>query len=269
MPKIFIDPGHGGNDPGASSNGLVEKDVTLNIALKLEQILKNSYQDVTTRLSRTTDQTVSLTNRTNNANNWDADYYLSIHINAGGGVGFESYIWNGKFASRSETERLRSAIHNEIVETVGWRDRGKKEANFHVLRETAMPAMLTENGFIDNDTDAEEMKTPQWIEEVARGHASGIAKAFKLKEDSSAAEPDTSSFYRVVAGSFQSEKNAKQRRYVLNRHGYSSFIAVFKDQGETYYRVIVGSFQNRANAEERVNELNKLGFNSFISTFNG
>lgn len=269
MPKIFIDPGHGGNDPGASSNGLVEKDVTLNIALKLQQILKDSYKNVTTRLSRTTDQTVSLLNRTNIANNWNADYYLSIHINAGGGVGFESYIWNGKFASRSETERIRSAIHDEIVETVGWRDRGKKQANFHVLRETTMPAVLTENGFIDTDAEAKEMKTPQWVEKVARAHASGIAQAFELEEDSSAEEPSTSSFYRVVTGSFQSEKNAKQRRYVLNRRGYSSFITEFNDQGKTYYRVIVGSFQNRSNAEDRVNELNKIGFNSFISRFNG
>lgn len=269
MPKFFIDPGHGGNDPGASSNGLVEKDITLNIALKLEQILKDSYQDVSTRLSRTTDQTVSLSNRTNAANNWNADYYLSIHVNAGGGVGFESYIWNGKFASRSETARLQSAIHDEIVEAVGWRDRGKKEANFHVLRETKMPAVLTENGFIDNAAEAEEMKTPQWIEKVARAHASGIAQAFKLEEDSGAEEPGTSSFYRVVTGSFQSEKNAKQRKYVLNRHGYSSFITQFNDQGNIYFRVIVGSFQSRSNAEDRVKELNEIGFNSFISTFNG
>ncbi|WP_117160818.1 N-acetylmuramoyl-L-alanine amidase [Paraliobacillus sp. X-1268] len=269
MTKIFIDPGHGGNDSGASSNGLVEKDITLNIALKLQQILNDSYQNVTTRLSRTTDQSVSLTNRTNAANDWNADYYLSIHINAGGGVGFESYIWNGNFASKSETERLRSTIHDEIVETIGWRDRGKKEANFHVLRETTMPAILTENGFIDNDAEAEEMKTPQWIEQVARAHASGIAQAFELEEDSNAEEPDTSSFYRVVTGSFQSEKNAKQRRYVLNRHGYSSFITEFNDQGQVYFRVIVGSFQNRSNAEGRVDELNEIGFDSFISTFNG
>lgn len=267
MTKIFIDPGHGGNDPGAKGNGLAEKDITLNIGLTLHQILESSYQDISTRLSRTTDATVSLTDRTNMANNWNADYYFSIHINAGGGVGFESYIWNGSFDSKAKTNQLQMVIHKEIVDRLSWRDRGKKEANFHVLRETSMPAILTENGFIDNSVESERMKTASWIEEVARAHAFGIAKAFNLEEKSTI-PPSMTTFYRVVTGSFQSEKNAKQRRYVLNKHGYSSFITKYTEQGSLYYRVISGSFQNKSNAANRINELNKLGFKSFISPFN-
>lgn len=95
MVKIFIDPGHGGTDPGASANGLQEKQLTLQIALALRNILLNEYQNVTVQLSRTSDQTVSLTQRTNAANSWGADYFLSIHINAGGGTGFEDYIYPG------------------------------------------------------------------------------------------------------------------------------------------------------------------------------
>src|SRR5690625_7648935 len=84
MTKIYIDAGHGGNDPGASGNGLKEKDLTLTIAKKVQAILKDY---ATVRMSRTTDKTLSLTQRTNDANSWGADYFLSIHINAGGGTG--------------------------------------------------------------------------------------------------------------------------------------------------------------------------------------
>lgn len=86
MVKIFIDPGHGGSDSGASGNGLQEKHVTLQIALALRTILLDEYQNVSVQLSRTSDQTVSLTQRTNAANSWGADFFLSIHINAYGGL---------------------------------------------------------------------------------------------------------------------------------------------------------------------------------------
>ncbi len=85
MVKIFIDPGHGGSDTGASANGLQEKQLTLQTALALRNMLLNEYQNVSVLLSRTSDQTVSLTQRTNAANSWGADYFLSIHMNAGAG----------------------------------------------------------------------------------------------------------------------------------------------------------------------------------------
>lgn len=71
MVKIFIDPGHGGSDPGATGNGLQEKTLTLQIALALRTILTNEYEGVTVLLSRTSDQYVSLSDRTNAANNWE------------------------------------------------------------------------------------------------------------------------------------------------------------------------------------------------------
>lgn len=83
MVKIFIDPGHGGSDPGATGNGLQEKTLTLQIALALRTILTNEYEDVSLLLSRTSDQYVSLNDRTNAANNWGADFFLSIHVNSG------------------------------------------------------------------------------------------------------------------------------------------------------------------------------------------
>src|SRR5215470_4223475 len=93
VPRIYIDPGHGGTDPGATGNGLQEKNVTLNISLQVRNILQATYgSGVSIRMSRTTDITRSLQWRTDDANAWGANIFVAIHINAGGGTGFESFV---------------------------------------------------------------------------------------------------------------------------------------------------------------------------------
>jgi N-acetylmuramoyl-L-alanine amidase len=181
MVKIFIDPGHGGNDPGATANGLFEKDLTLSIALKLKaELLK--YENVQVKLSRENDTYLTLSERAKMANDWGADIFISIHINAGGGVGFESYIYNGSVST--STIAYQNIIHEEIVKVTGWNDRGKKRENYAVLRETKMPAILTENGFIDNTTDANKLKNDSFLDNISQGHVNGIVKVFNLKKNS-------------------------------------------------------------------------------------
>jgi len=90
MAKVFLDPGHGGSDPGAVANGLKEKNLTLAIAKECASVLKAS--GVTVKMSRTGDTYPSLSARCQAANSWGADLFVSIHINAGGGTGFESFI---------------------------------------------------------------------------------------------------------------------------------------------------------------------------------
>ena len=191
MVKVFIDPGHGGSDTGAVANGLQEKNVNLQIATRIRDLLIAEYNNISILMSRTGDQTVSLTDRTNAANAWGADYYLSIHINAGGGTGFESYIYPNVGAP---TTTYQDMIHEEILRQVDFYNRGKKQANFHVLRETYMPALLTENGFIDNATDANKLKQSSYIERIARGHVNGLARAFSLPRKTSYI------YHTVVAG---------------------------------------------------------------------
>lgn len=178
--RIFIDPGHGGIDPGTEANDLQEKDLTLDIALKTRDILNEQYSGHTIQLSRTTDVTRSLTERTNMANDWGADFLVSIHINAGQATGFESYIFNGHYTEKEETNAIRRNIHKEIVQQTGFIDRGFKEKNLHVLRESNVPAVLTENGFIDNAIDASNLKDKTFIDKIAQGHAYGIANALGL-----------------------------------------------------------------------------------------
>lgn len=178
----MIDPGHGGHDPGAIRSELVEKDLTLTIALKIKQILDDQFMDHVVALSRYRDETMTLKDRTNLANRWQADYLMSIHINAGGGTGFESFTFNKEYPNKAKTNRLRAKIHDDIIKETGFKDRGKKEAHFHILRESKMSAILTENGFIDHDLDAKMMKSDSFLDKVARGHAFGLGKALSLKK---------------------------------------------------------------------------------------
>jgi|SRR5690625_1473640 len=233
MVKIFIDAGHGGTDPGAQGNGLREKDLTLTISKKIADILKD--YNVSVKLSRTTDKTLSLKQRTDAANKWGADYFLSVHINAGGGTGYEDFIYNG-LSDSSQTAKRRNTIHAEIIKQLsGVRNRGKKKANFHVLRESKMEAMLTENMFIDTKADADKLKSNAFLNKVAQGHANGLIKAFGLKRKvvkpstPTAPKIDKNTFYRVIAGSYNDRKNADAQVAKLKKLGIDGvFIDVFK-----------------------------------------
>ncbi|MGD6876154.1 N-acetylmuramoyl-L-alanine amidase [Bacillus infantis] len=191
MVKIFIDPGHGGTDPGAVGNSLQEKNLTLQIGTRIKNILTAEYDNVSILMSRTGDQSLTLTQRTNAANSWGAYFLLSVHINAGGGTGYEDYVYPGVGAP---TTTYQSNIHAEVMKLVDFNDRGKKSANFHMLRESNMPAILTENGFIDNANDAAKLKSASFIEALARGHVNGIVKSFNLPKKSTAV------YHTVVSG---------------------------------------------------------------------
>lgn len=201
MVKIYVDAGHGGSDPGAQANGIKEKDITLKIAKKIQSYL-GEYKGVSVKMSRTNDSFPSLNDRTNEANSWGADLFLSIHINSGGGAGYEDYIYT-TLSDSSQTAKIRDAIHAAVLKQNGLSDRGKKKDNLHVLRESQMDAILTENGFIDNASDAAKMKDQSWINKVARGHVNGIANYYGLKKDSGGSDGGSSKtkYVEVLASS--------------------------------------------------------------------
>ncbi|MFJ8265464.1 N-acetylmuramoyl-L-alanine amidase [Peribacillus asahii] len=202
MVKIFIDAGHGGKDSGAVGNGLLEKDLTLRIAKRVKQLLA-AYENVEVKMSRTKDTYPSLAERTKAANVWGADFFLSIHINAGGGVGYEDFVYPGS----SKSIAYQNVIHSEMVKQIDMKDRGKKQGNLHVLRESNMPAILTECGFIDNKDDAAKLKGENFIEAIAKGHVNGLVKAFDLKEQKA---DDDCEYYIVVLKGDTVSKLAKK-----------------------------------------------------------
>lgn len=175
---VVVDPGHGGVDPGAVSGGRREKDLTLAIATAVARELSARGADV--RLTRTADATVSLADRVETANTAGAALFLSVHVNAGGGTGFESFIHPD---ADGRTRRIRSAVHRKVAAAfaeAGLPDRGEKEADLYVLRRTRMPAVLLEYGFIDNPRDVSLLVDAAIRNRLARATAGGIAESFGL-----------------------------------------------------------------------------------------
>lgn len=261
--KLYLDPGHGGTDSGATGNGIQEKDVVLDIALRIRDLLIGNYSNVSVQMSRTGNTTKSLAQRTNEANAWGADYFLSIHCNAfnGSADGYEDFI-HSSLSDSSQTARYRDILHAEIIKVNGLRNRGKKKANFHVLRESSMPAMLTENGLIDHSGNAALMKQNAWKQRVAEGHVNGLARAFNLQEKNGG--PGTGQLYKVIAGSFKSKANADDRVSFLNSKGIQAFVEQVTISGETWYRVQAGAFTNRTNAENHLQVVRNTGIDAFI-----
>jgi N-acetylmuramoyl-L-alanine amidase len=223
--RIVLDAGHGGKDVGAVGNGLREKDLTLTIVKHIGRML-GEYEGVEVHYTRTDDRFLELSERAAIANKLKADYFISVHINAGGGTGFETFIYNG--TTDAKTIACQNVIHAEILKAIGnVKDRGKKRANFVVLRETKCAAILTENLFIDNPNDATKLKSEQFLLQIAHGHVEGIVKAFGLKKKEKPQPQEKSSdgkLYRVQVGAFKDKSNAERLAKELKDKGYPAII---------------------------------------------
>ncbi|GAA0103368.1 hypothetical protein UT300012_40850 [Paraclostridium bifermentans] len=171
MKKNMTDAGHGGYDSGAPGvHGCLEKDIVLDINNRVDKYLKN--QDIENSNTRTTDVFVTLNDRTNRANSLGVNSFVSIHCNSSdnpSAQGLETYCY--KFAYRP----LADAIHSELIEDgLYTKNRGVKEGNLHVVRETNMDACLVELGFITNEDDYNLIMNNK--DRFAKSIAKGICK---------------------------------------------------------------------------------------------
>lgn len=231
MVKIYLDPGHGGTDPGAVGNGIKEKDIVLDICKRIKTGLED-YENVQILMSRTTDVFVSLNDRTKEANLANADVLLSVHINAASNTaakGFESYVYPG---TGSATVAYQNVLHQEILRSIGnsFDDRGKKQKDLHMLRVSKMKAVLTENGFISNAADSAKLNDPNFRQKIANGHILGMEKFLGLKKETRppTTDPDptppTGKLWAVQVGAFAEKKNAEALAADLRKEGYRPFI---------------------------------------------
>lgn len=175
---IVIDPGHGGKDPGATGGGVQEKAVVLNVAKKIRAYLE--ARACTVMLTRETDVFVELSDRARMANAAKADLYVSIHCNSVEGnasvTGMEIYHYTH---ASDASKRAASAIYDRLLPASALRGRGVKADNFAVLRETKMPAVLIELGFISNSGDRAKLTDSAWQDDAAQAIADGIIAALK------------------------------------------------------------------------------------------
>lgn len=185
MVKIAYDAGHGINTPGKRSpDDEREWNFNNHVVLGFQAELLR-YKDV--ELLRTDDSTgktdVTLKARTDKANNWKADYYISFHHNAntskwGTWTGVETFTYTGV---QTKSTDLAKALHPALVKGYGLRDRGIKQANFHIVRETKMPAILIEGGFMDSTIDIKVMRDTNKLQNAGKLIAQALASHLKLQ----------------------------------------------------------------------------------------
>jgi N-acetylmuramoyl-L-alanine amidase len=186
---IVIDPGHGGCDPGASRGAYVEKEITLSISKLLAQRLSEAGAMVV--LLRTEDRDLvgdgfsgtiaarkreDLKLRAQRANEVKADLFISIHTNAD-----PSPRWSGAqvfYNSSSQPSKLAAVmIQEEITQQLGNTKRKAAPGDYYILRNTQMPAVIVEVGFISNPMEASLLVDPEYQDRLARAIFAGIAQA--------------------------------------------------------------------------------------------
>jgi N-acetylmuramoyl-L-alanine amidase len=175
--KICIDKGHSKNgqpDPGASGNNLVEAILTGQLGDIVKQKLSGYEAEVLFAPRGSLDERAAF------ANNAGADLFVSIHINAGGGTGYETHIHpDASDKTLAIAESIHASLAGWYAEKGNFKDRGLKRSNFAVLRETEMPAVLLENLFIDNARDAAFLRDN--LPAIGNEIAWAIVQAMRLK----------------------------------------------------------------------------------------
>ncbi|MBP1935832.1 N-acetylmuramoyl-L-alanine amidase [Paenibacillus sediminis] len=175
---VVIDAGHGAKDPGAIGiNNMQEKVQNLALALKVQNLLKND-PNISVVLTRSDDTFLELSERVKIAEDLKADIFISIHANSSTSPtasGVETYY------QRSESIPLAKVMHKYLVSSSGLKDRGVAYGNFHVIRETTMPAVLLEAGYISNAGDEAKMFTDSFRNNVAGGIVAGIKEYLGVK----------------------------------------------------------------------------------------
>ena len=183
--KIMLDPGHGGNETGAFSRGVKEKDLNYQVCHALKNKLESLGFEVA--MTRYQDIDVSLESRVQQANLWQANIFISVHHNAfnGQASGYEIYHFTGSM----QGSRLANAVGKQFDKTQrkryigGGMWAGSKKDEYYVIKNTHMPAILTEYCFIDNPLDFAKYNPCRQAEDIARGICEYFGVTYKEKEE--------------------------------------------------------------------------------------
>lgn len=259
---VFIDPGHGGRDPGNSARQVGMKDekhLNLEIALKLGNYISERIANTKVIYSRKTDIKISLDNIVEIANKSGADYFISIHCNSNPNkaiYGTRTHIHSHKFTS---SKKLANIIEQEFRSRAGRKSRGVMDArdrgyNLQTLQYTKMPGVLVECGFMTNPTEEKYLNSTLGQDYIA----SAIFRAFRtfLDEEQVQVE-DRSNIFKVQIMASTSPVNLKENRF----QKLDSRVEEYKFPGHTYqYRYMVGREYDYEIAQKLMTKLRKEGF---------
>lgn len=252
--KVIIDPGHGGQEPGAVYNGRKEKDDNLRLAFDLGSALER--RGIQVEYTRVNDVYDTPYEKAMIANRSDADYFISIHRNAmpipGSASGVESLVY-----SDSGTAGLLGRNIDEALKAVGWTDLGVKERpGLVVLRRTRMPAVLVEAGFIDNEKDNAFFDGN--LAATADAIADGILRTFEEQERQQ--EEARTGLYLVQTGIYRIRSNAQNQTEELKSLGFPAFM----EEKDGFYYVYAGAFRQMERAVQTEQTARRLGYSTII-----
>jgi N-acetylmuramoyl-L-alanine amidase len=243
MAKILIalDDGHGMNTPGKRSPKLSDGTIMLEnqfnsrVVAYLDKELKRC--GFATLLVAPTDEDTPLAERVNKANKAKANFYLSVHANAfnakldnkAGGIETFAHF------SYPKTVAKAKVIHKWVMKGTKMKDRGVKNGNWlYVCQKTAMEAVLTELGFMDNIDDLKKLMSDSYRKECAVELAKALCEIYNMEyvtePKPATTKPTTKkgTYYRVITGSFSDRDNAEKRMATLKKAGFDSFIDVYE-----------------------------------------
>lgn len=175
---IMIDPGHGGHDFGTQSISkprYLEKSLNLVTAKFVREYLQQMGYQVW--MTREDDQFVSLEKRAKIANEKKPALFVSIHYNSAplaDAQGVEVFFYQTKKERARQSKQLAHAILKNILAETSAKSRGVKHGNYHVIRQTIMPAILVEGGFVTNESELQKLKDPLYLKRMAWGIVRGI-----------------------------------------------------------------------------------------------
>lgn len=260
--KIFIDPGHGGRDPGneARQAGMKdEKVLNLAIAQKLGKYISERIENTKVIYTRQNDKKVSLDDIVELANKSKANYFISIHCNSNPNkaiYGTRTHIHSHKF---SASKKLAFLIENEFKTRAGRKSRGVMDArqrgyNYQVLQYTSMPGVLVECGFMTNPTEEKFLNSDKGQDYIA----SAVFRAFRsFLESENVTVEDRSNIYKVQIMASTAPVNLKARQF----QKLDSRVEEYKFPNQTYqYRYMVGREYDLEVAKKLMNKLRKEGF---------
>ena len=221
---ILIDEGHIINK--GASGILSETSVNRAVGKELINVLRSAGHTVID----CTDNNLELAGRVQKANAQKADLFVSLHCNAfnGNAYGTETFVYNGNYSGKENNKAIAKRVNDSVVSAFGFTNRGVKEDNFYVLRETIAPAILIEMFFCDNSGDCN--KYGGNAVKMARAIANGIDSKIPVNVPSKPSTPVPSgdTYFRVVCGSYKDRKNAEAQMAKLKKAGFDCFLDAYK-----------------------------------------
>lgn len=180
-PLIVIDPGHGGTDEGTKVNTFMEKKLALTTAMLLKKHIEElGYRVI---MTRSRDVYLPLQRRVSIANKAKGSLFVSVHFNSAPSPeakGIEIFYFDSRELWRTKaSRRLASCILQRVIGQTDATSRGIKQGNFHVIRETDMPAVLVEGGFMSNREERAKLRDKDYLDRLAIGIAQGIDRYMK------------------------------------------------------------------------------------------